>query len=165
MRLFTIIFSFTLLLSPLYAQEQARIQGSVTDVDGNPISFASVVLFSASDSSVAKTGFTTEKGQYILAPLQGGNYRLRILFAGMNTWDGDIIELAAGQQLKLETIAMKEKEATIDEVNITARKPLVEVKPCRTRPGSCVMFKPAVPVRRSSCSPGRFAPKYSSRPE
>ncbi|MEM6344856.1 MAG: TonB-dependent receptor [Bacteroidota bacterium] len=124
----------TALLSTLamQAQEMGRIQGRVADPTGNPVAFATVIAYANSDSAVAKTGFTTEQGKYILAPLAAGEYFIQVQFAGLATYESERISLTAGQILTLEDIQMREPEADLDAVQITANKAMVEVQPDKT---------------------------------
>ncbi|MFK7921224.1 MAG: TonB-dependent receptor, partial [Bacteroidia bacterium] len=129
------IYLFLLILLPalgMQAQEVGRIQGKVADPTGNPVAYATVLAFAKSDSSLIKTGFTTEQGKYILAPLDAGEYWLEIQFAGLATYQSESISLVAGQVLDLADIQMREPEADLDAVNITANKAMVEVLPDKT---------------------------------
>lgn len=129
------IYLFLFILLPtlgMQAQEAGRIQGKVADPTGNPIAYATVLAFAKSDSSLTKTGFTTEQGKYILAPLDEGEYWLQIQFAGLATYESESISLAAGQVLEIADIQMREPEADLDAVNITANKAMVEVLPDKT---------------------------------
>lgn len=128
---------FTLLLSLILfgsasAQEAGKIQGTVSGPDGEVRSFASVLLLKSADSSMVKTGFTTEAGQYILAPVNAGSYFIQVQFTGLKSYEGQAFELAQGQSLELPAIQMVPLETELDAVQIQAKKPLVEVKPDMT---------------------------------
>ena len=114
------------------AQEYGKIQGRVNDPDENPRSFATVLLLKAADSTLAKTGFTDEAGQYVLAPLDAGSYLLQVRFTGLRTYESTPIALAQGQSLELAPIQMAALETELEAVQIEAKKPLVEVKPDMT---------------------------------
>ncbi|MEL7530114.1 MAG: TonB-dependent receptor [Bacteroidota bacterium] len=127
------LFLFALLpMLAMQAQEMGRIQGRVADPAGNPVAFATVIAYANSDSSIVKTGFTTEQGKYILAPLTAGKYFLQIQFAGLATYESESISLASGQVLDIDDIQMQEPEAELDAVQITANKAMVEVQPDKT---------------------------------
>lgn len=117
---------------PLWAQDAARIEGRIQDAEGKSVAFATIIAFNDTDSTVSKTAYSTENGQFILAPLQAGTYRLQIQFSGLATYDGTPVNLSAGQVLQLEPITLVEPEANLDAVDIVARKPLVEVRPDMT---------------------------------
>lgn len=132
MKQFATAFLLTILISTAMAQDVGRITGQVNDPDGNPRSFATALLLNAADSSLAKTGFTNDAGQYVLAPVNAGTYLLQIEFTGLRTHSSAPIELAQGQQLTLPAIQMEALEVEMEAVQIQAKKPLVEVKPDMT---------------------------------
>ncbi|MEL6593462.1 MAG: outer membrane beta-barrel protein, partial [Bacteroidota bacterium] len=116
----------------LQAQQGARIEAKVADPNGNPVSYATVIAYAQADSSIAKTAFTTEQGKFILAPLKAGNYWLQIQFTGLSTYESEVLTLTEGQVLELADISLKEPEAELDAVQITANKAMIEVQPDKT---------------------------------
>ncbi|MEL6804311.1 MAG: carboxypeptidase-like regulatory domain-containing protein, partial [Bacteroidota bacterium] len=116
----------------LQAQQGARIEAKVADPNGNPVSYATVIAYAQADSAIAKTAFTTEQGKFILAPLKAGNYWLQIQFTGLSTYESEVLTLTEGQVLELADISLKEPEAELDAVQITANKAMIEVQPDKT---------------------------------
>ena len=127
------LFLVTLFLFPMLARAQGPglIKGKVLNAEGVNLSFATVILYQP-DSTIAKTGFTNEKGQYILTPLQAGSYFLSIQFTDLGTYRSDKIELAQGETVEMPDIILRLAETSVDEVEIVARKPLVEIQPDKT---------------------------------
>ncbi|MEL6134528.1 MAG: TonB-dependent receptor, partial [Bacteroidota bacterium] len=125
------LIALLLLPSLSIAQDPGMIRGKVLSAEGTQLSFATVILY-LPDSTIAKTGFTNENGQYILTPLGAGSYFLSIQFTDLGTFRSDKIELAQGQTIEMPDIVLKTAETSMDEVQIVARKPLVEIQPDKT---------------------------------
>ena len=116
----------------LSAQDYAQLRGRILNPAGQNISFASILLFNSSDSTMVKTGFSNEQGKFALAPLKAGQYFLKVQFAGLRTYAQKDLTISAGETLDLGSIQMENLEANLDEVQIVAQKPLVEVRPDKT---------------------------------
>lgn len=68
----------------LYAQGEAGISGKVSDVKGQPVSYANITLQRVDSTFV--TGCTSdEKGQFVISKLEADNYLLQISFVGYIT--------------------------------------------------------------------------------
>jgi iron complex outermembrane receptor protein len=132
-QLFTLI-ALLLSLNCLLAKDKntGRIEGKVLDPQGQVVSYATVLAINVQDSTIAKTAYSTENGKFILGPLKPGTYRVKIQFTGLAQYEGQVLSLQAGQTLELDPITMVEPEADLEAVQISARKPLVEVKPDMT---------------------------------
>lgn len=65
----------------LYAQGEAGISGKVSDVKGQPVSYANITLQRVDSTFV--TGCTSdEKGKFVISKLEADNYLLQISFVG-----------------------------------------------------------------------------------
>ena len=132
MKRFILLWAFLPALFHLHAQDGAVIEGRILDTNEQPVAFATVLLHAAADSSVAKAAYTTEKGKFFIGPLTAGEYFLKTQFVGLATYSSEIISLGENQKLVLNDILMAEPTGDLDEVNIVARKPMIEVKPDMT---------------------------------
>lgn len=122
------------MLSFSFAQSPNRglIKGQVTDAEDKSISFASVYLLQGEKQSLAKAGFTNDKGVFTLTPVTAGTYIIKVEFAGMAPYMSEPFTLADGEEKSIKTIVMTLASTEMDEVRIRARKPMVEVKPDKT---------------------------------
>ncbi|MEL6252207.1 MAG: TonB-dependent receptor [Bacteroidota bacterium] len=130
-KIITAIVSF-LCAANVSAQNGANIKGKLIGINASPIAYATIIAYTAQDSSVAKAAFSDEQGNFLLAPLSANKYWIRVEFSEMATYRSEVIEVGAGESVKLETITMQEKEVDMAKVNIYAQKPLIEVKPDMT---------------------------------
>lgn len=116
----------------IFAQSGGTIRGIVRSPEAEVLPFASAVLYSQADSSIAKTGFTNDKGEFIFTPLRAGSYFYTISFTQLKTYRSPIIQLEAGQTVSQPELTMAPLASDMDEVKIVARKPLIEVLPDKT---------------------------------
>jgi hypothetical protein len=107
------------------------ISGVVQDNESNPVAFADIVLRQTQDSSVAKIGYTEEDGSFVVLPPHNGEYFLQISYVGQKPYSSAPFQFD-GSDVELGTLSM-ESATTLDEVTVTAKKPLVEVLPDKTR--------------------------------
>ena len=126
--IFSILFLF--LTGAVMAQTPGSyVSGSVLDTEGQELPFATAILFSAVDSSMAKAGYTEDDGSFKVGPVLAGKYWLKIKFTGQESYVSEVIELAEDENLDLKQINLGAADTEIDEVQIRAEKPLVTVKP------------------------------------
>jgi hypothetical protein len=116
------LLSLCLFAGNLYAQH--TISGTVKNqADSSAVSYATVALMSAADSSIV-TGVTTgDAGQFQLENVKPGDYLLRISFIGYET-----VYRNAGvpQQSDLGEIFLAESANRLNEIVVTATRPLIE---------------------------------------
>ncbi len=117
------------LACPLAAQRSTgEIRGTVVDATGGVLVGVKVTAVDV-DRAVVRTTQTSSAGDYLLASLPSGTYRLRFEAQGFNTQVLDGIELRVGDTVLLRTVLEVGTVAT--EVNVTAEPPVLD--PGRTQ--------------------------------
>lgn len=105
------------------------ISGSIIDEQNKAIDYVTVGLFKASDSSLVKTALTTPDGKFEFANINTGNYYIKTNLMGYDVYKGNVFTLSESDlSLKLEPIRLKSSSHTLNTVNVTAMKPLIERK-------------------------------------
>ena len=128
-----LIVSLCISLTSLFAQApETGIRGQIVDENKDPISFATLTLFSLADSSMAKAGYSDETGSFVMTHLQPGSYYLNISFVGYDTYVSEPISVTENSISTLNTIALSPFATELGEVVVATSKPLVEVKPDKT---------------------------------
>lgn len=112
-----------LLLSLFSFSQDLSVSGIVTDVEGNPVEFATVVIYDAEESSVLKGNSTNDKGFFSINALQPETYILKISYLGYQEFRQKIVLTG---DLDLKTIQLSEDTQSLDEVNIIVKKPTLE---------------------------------------
>ena len=116
----------------LNAQSKANIQGNVKEANGDPVTYANVILHSSLDSSITKVEYTNDKGVFKIDNLDAGSYWVTISYVGLPDFNTEAFSLAEGQTFLLKDVEMKEAAQELSQVTVTATKPLLEIKADKT---------------------------------
>ncbi|WP_232827322.1 outer membrane beta-barrel family protein [Winogradskyella aurantiaca] len=111
----------------LWGQEFG-VFGKVQDINGEPISFANVLLTRASDSSYVAGTSTDDYGNFSIIPLASEEYKISISFIGYNSFESVFL---LDKDRDFQTIVLEENSETLDEISIIAKKPTVTRQPDR----------------------------------
>lgn len=114
------------------AQAQVgKISGKIIDGQKQALSFATVVLLQANDSSMVKADYTQEDGTFALPGLAAGTYLLQVSNIGFVAVV-QTIDLAAGEQKELVPLQLAIATTQLGEVVVKTQRPLIEVKTDKT---------------------------------
>ncbi len=102
-----------------YSQELS-VSGTVVDDNNTPIEFATIILLNLDESAVLNGTSTDDKGFFGLNNLQSDTYIIKISFIGYQDYKQKIVLTG---HLDLKTIQLNEDIQSLDEVNITVKKP------------------------------------------
>lgn len=117
------LFIILTLLSEIKAQEIV-IQGTISNSKKEKIPFANVILKSISDSSIVKAELSKIDGTFLIYTKDSAHYYLQISSVGYVTYQQKI---SPNVSPKLYEIILKEDTKLMDEVVVTAEKPIVQV--------------------------------------
>ncbi len=122
---------FTVLNSYAFAQSTGSISGKVMDEQGEFASFATMVLLDA-DSAMVKADYTKDDGSFTFSNINPGDYRVQLSSVQFRPYISEVFSLSGGQNLVLPTIEVQSAVTELEELKVTATKPLVEVQPDKT---------------------------------
>lgn len=114
-----------------FGQNTASVRGQLSSVSGQPIEYATVALFSAKDSLLAKGTLSDSTGKFMFEKVPGKTYYVTAGFVGYKTYTSTLINLT-GNEVNLGKITMEADEQLLQTVTVTAKKPLVEQRIDRT---------------------------------
>ncbi|WP_158800442.1 outer membrane beta-barrel family protein [Pedobacter sp. L105] len=122
-----LIFSLGFLnLSTVYAQT-GKLTGKVLDEKRNNLSYASVSLLKAKDSTVIKGSITEDNGVYLFSNLLDGEYLVAINMVGYaKVFKGPYAINTAHQVYTIANVELAPTSKQLNGVNIVSKKPLVE---------------------------------------
>jgi len=118
-RFFILIF---LLTTSLQAQ-QFSVTGRVVDSNENPLSFVTVLLLKAGDSTFVSGTATNSEGRFLLDNIAQGNYVLKASFIG---FDELLKPFEATSNLDLGSLTLFEAPEGLGEVTIEGQKPTIQ---------------------------------------
>ncbi|MEQ1746495.1 MAG: TonB-dependent receptor [Saprospiraceae bacterium] len=115
---------FLLLFSNAHAQ---KITGTMTDAGGQAQEFATVTLHAASDSAFVKGAVTDRQGRFEIENTSAGTYFVRGQLLGFRTTDSERFDFGK-TDVTLPALALAPLSKELQEVTVTAQKPLIEVQ-------------------------------------
>ena len=124
------IWIITLLITcsaGVYAQ-QGTLAGKVVDEQHKPLDLATVHLLDAKDSSVVRTVFPDERGDFTFTGVAQGSYRITAVLVGYDDAISDAVAVATGETAKnIGTLVLRNANTVLAEVTVEApQRPLVE---------------------------------------
>ncbi len=125
------LFTSTLFLLSLnvclFSQSTGNISGSIIDAEKNPISYASVVLYTTADSILVKMELSDESGNFTFTNIPNSEYWIELSFVGHPNHTTEPFILSGN--IELPAIQLEPSTNELQEVTVTAQRPLLEVKP------------------------------------
>lgn len=117
---FPLFFLSLFLASPaaLEAQNRLELSGTLENAEGEPLEWASIILFHPEDSTMLAFGYSDQDGKFRIPQLQSQNYLLRIGFVGMQDYQR---EIALNESMDLGLITLEAADA-ISGVEVTATR-------------------------------------------
>ena len=129
--MFRITTLFFLVLSASAFAQRGSVSGSLSDIDGNPVSYANVALYQAADSALYKVDVSGEDGKFRLLDIDAGQYYLNASFIGIGEITKTGISVADGNT-DIGNIQLEQSAVALDVASVSVERPLVEVQPDRT---------------------------------
>ena len=130
----TITIVILLLTQLSKAQNNYKISGRIIDSTGNSLDGVILSLVNAANSTLVKTAFTDEIGNFEFDNLKPDSFKISIIHTGYKTHlSSDIIILENEFEKKLHPISLiKDKGVQLQEIAVVSKLPFVERKIDRT---------------------------------
>ena len=120
-RRFLSISVFIIVSFSLFAQN-GTVSGRVEDaVTKQPLEYASVAIYSVTDSSLINGTISENSGKFKIEKLADGSYFLRIQFLGYETYQSDIFSIISGES-NLGDIKVKPSVQLMEEIHIAGNR-------------------------------------------
>nr|MBI1229477.1 TonB-dependent receptor plug domain-containing protein [Cytophagales bacterium] len=107
---------------------QGVIQGKIQDSQSKGISFANVLLRTEVDSSMIKGTISDELGDYKFTDIPKGDYFVEVTILGYAKSYSPLFAFFGNEKNELAAILLKEEDQNLDEVAVTATRPLFELE-------------------------------------
>ncbi len=105
---------------------QSSISGNVIDGSGEPVPYASVVVYKTADSSIVTTGATDFDGKFLIET-KPGSYYIKIVFLSFEEKTIQNIDVKGGQ-VNLGKISLKPGSIDLGEYEVVSEKSQMELK-------------------------------------
>ncbi|MCR9288810.1 MAG: TonB-dependent receptor [Bacteroidetes bacterium] len=123
--LFVLIFS-VLFAPSLYSQ--GEIQGKLINEKGESMSFVNTLLLNAKDSTFVKGDISADDGSFIISGIAPGSYLVQLSMMGYQTQYTPPNIIYSNEKIDLKISVMREDAQLLNEIEVTAKKPLFEQK-------------------------------------
>lgn len=110
------------------AQAQFQVSGTIQDTLSEPLSFASIVILNASDSTVKAFGLSNAKGRYQIDLEEKGDYLIQYSFLGYQTRIEPLKTDWKSKKIELVSIQMRNSSVQLNEVEIAAERIPMKMK-------------------------------------
>jgi ferritin-like metal-binding protein YciE len=111
-------------LSNFRTQAQGKITGQVTDNKNKIVEFATITLLQAKDSSLVKGALADANGTFEFEKIKFGSYLIAISQLGYQKFYTPKFTLSENPSIKLSNLILIEESKELNEVVVTAKKPL-----------------------------------------
>jgi len=108
-------------------QNQAVIKGSIFDEKGEPVMFATVVLYNQ-DSILINGSISKEDGSFLFAEILAGKYFIKIQNIAFKPYSSALLDLGINEQKSLPKITLAGMVNKLNEVVVATSKAMVEVQ-------------------------------------
>ena len=111
------------------AQSSGTINGMVKDENNKPLEAVTVSLLKAADSSLIQAAITDTSGTFEIDRETSGHFLLSYSTIGYSKAFSAVFPLESGKGFTLPALQLKPENQKMADVVITAKKPMIEVKP------------------------------------
>jgi Outer membrane protein beta-barrel family/Carboxypeptidase regulatory-like domain len=124
------------LLLPLFftiaiSSRAQQINGLAKDDSGTPLAGATVSLIKSTDSSTVKLAITKDNGSFSFLGVREGNYKVIVSHVGYKATPSQKFSFGSSD-VTLPELKLNKLPGNLNNVNVTAKKPMVEVKADKT---------------------------------
>ncbi len=105
----------------------AQIQGTVHDVNNQPLSFANVLLLNQKDSSVVTGVSTSDVGTFSITNFNPGKYLIKTSMIGYKTMFSQAFDVkTSNDHIHIKPFVVDEDTKVLNDIDVVAKKPIYE---------------------------------------
>jgi iron complex outermembrane receptor protein len=130
MKWFATMLSLSIWMSGYSKNEVSHIEGALFESESVSLPFATIALFNSSDSTLYKASTSDINGFFEFENIPFGTYDLHFSYIGFNTKKQKLS--VDKPKIVLPKIILQRDENTLQEVSVSAIRPMVEVKADKT---------------------------------
>jgi outer membrane cobalamin receptor len=124
------VFPFTVTAQNL--AENSEVRGRIVSAKGSNLEFVTVNILRESDTIPLRTVVSDTAGVFVFKEVPQGSYSLTATLVGFKKHQEAAFKVTPGGPLNLGNIVLAETAGTLNQVVVTAKRPLIERKLDRT---------------------------------
>lgn len=126
-----LLFIIVLFFSSQLIVAQSVIKGKVTDDKGAGVPYATILVYKAADTTMAKGEVTHSDGTFQVEGLKEGKYWMKISYVGYQDHKSDMINLN-GESVFLPPIKLIASSVGLEGVEVKAQRSIIQMLPDKT---------------------------------
>src|SRR5690606_37574543 len=107
---------------------QSSATGRVTDINGQPLANANVLLLNVKDSSLVKGAVSVNDGTFLITGINTGSYLFMASHVGRQTTYSEVIRFGNNEKIQLKALVLTKNDGSLSGVTLSVRKPMFEQK-------------------------------------
>jgi len=112
--------------------QNGQIKGQLQDDQSEPVIYSNVSLYQTVDSTLVKVETSDDAGFFQIQGISNGNYFLKASYVGLQDIVKTNLSIKNDDMIDLGLLKFTTAGTELNEVTVTAKRALVEVKPDRT---------------------------------
>jgi len=129
--LFTLLFALCVSITTFAQKGTGTISGKLLEDSGGPAAFVTLMLLDK-DSTMVKADFSKDDGSFSFLNITPNEYKLQVSSIQYQGYSSEIFSLKEGETKNLPKISLTASVKELDEVQISASKPMIEIQPDKT---------------------------------
>jgi outer membrane receptor protein involved in Fe transport len=118
-----VLTSCFFLFSLICFSQEFKVNGIITEANGQPIAYANVLLIKKSNTSQVLGAISDEAGHFFVENVLPADYTLKVSFLGFDTYSNNITISAS---IDLGNIVLNENIQELDGVTVVAKRPTIK---------------------------------------
>ncbi len=116
--------TFLLILIAAFAMSAFKIEGTIVDMDGEPLARAAVRILAVKDSSLVKGAVANDNGRFVIENLRKGQYLLEASYVGFTN---AVTPIKVDKDKNTGRIVLKENAEVLNDVTVTGIRTPIRV--------------------------------------
>ncbi|MDH5475171.1 MAG: TonB-dependent receptor [Cyclobacteriaceae bacterium] len=129
--IYTLFFALCATITTFAQSGTGAISGKLLEENGSPASFVTLMLLDK-DSILVKADFSKDDGSFLFLNITPGTYNVQVSSIQYREYVSETFILEEGETIKLPEISLSTAIKKLDEVQISASRPMIEIQPDKT---------------------------------
>lgn len=126
------LFALTSFSAFAQINSAGTLEATIYMNDTETAPFATVMLYDTTGVNLEKADATDDAGKLLMQGIPSGEYDMHVTYVGFDDYKYGRVTIEKGGVTKLGNITLAASAEALDEVTVTAKRPMIEIKPDKT---------------------------------